>query len=215
MWPDAPRRPSTNVPFPPYSFLKFSRRVKLHSMHTPQPSPLAPLSQAQSTQVEMRLLSLEGLLPQDHLARTVWSLVETLDLEPLYAKILPTKGTVGRNSIAPEILVSLWLLATLEGISSARELDRRCRADIAYLWILGKVTVNYHSLSESGKRKVPGLGSKETLVAKRRKSTPCATTSCGWTRHGASTSCCVSSGQLRSGPMKTPSTRDDLSRRRA
>ncbi|QDV22745.1 hypothetical protein Q31a_62440 [Aureliella helgolandensis] len=94
------------------------------------------------------MLSLEDMLPRDHRARIVWSFVKTLDLEPLYEKIVVTKSTVGRNSIAPEILVSLWLLATLDGIGTARELGRRCETDIAYLWTLGNVTVNYHTLSD-------------------------------------------------------------------
>jgi len=48
-------------------------------------------------------------------ARIVWLFVKSLDLEPLYEKVVVIKDTVGRNGIAPEILVSLWLLATLDG----------------------------------------------------------------------------------------------------
>jgi hypothetical protein len=44
--------------------------------------------------------------------------------------------------------VALWLLATLDGIGSARELDRRCESDIPYLWMLGTVRVNHHTLSD-------------------------------------------------------------------
>lgn len=36
----------------------------------------------------------------------------------------------------------MWLLATLEGISSARQLDRMCQRDLPYLWICGGVGVN-------------------------------------------------------------------------
>ncbi|WP_145078684.1 IS1182 family transposase [Aureliella helgolandensis] len=117
-------------------------------MNTQKPSQLARVSRPHRIQVEMHMLSLEDMLPRDHRARIVWSFVKTLDLEPLYEKIVVTKSTVGRNSIAPEILVSLWLLATLDGIGTARELGRRCETDIAYLWTLGNVTVNYHTLSD-------------------------------------------------------------------
>ncbi|WP_145078118.1 IS1182 family transposase [Aureliella helgolandensis] len=117
-------------------------------MNTQKPSQLARVFRPHRIQVEMHMLSLEDMLPRDHRARIVWSFVKTLDLEPLYEKIVVTKSTVGRNSIAPEILVSLWLLATLDGIGTARELGRRCETDIAYLWTLGNVTVNYHTLSD-------------------------------------------------------------------
>jgi transposase len=96
----------------------------------------------------MQLFSLDQMLPADHRARTVWTFVESLDLEPFYSDIEVTDNTPGRTAIAPEVLVALWLLATLDGIGSARELDRRCETDIPYLWILGGVRVNHHTLGD-------------------------------------------------------------------
>lgn len=93
-------------------------------------------------------MALDQMLPQDHRARIVWRFVESLDLDPLYDRIQASVGSVGRNATAPEILLALWLLATLDGISSARELDRRCETDIPYMWIRGHVGVNYHTLSD-------------------------------------------------------------------
>lgn len=100
------------------------------------------------TQVEMQLLSLEQMLPKDHRCRIVWRFVQSLDLEAFYSEIRVTDSEAGRSAIAPEILVSLWLQATLDGISSARELDRRCKTDMPYLWLCGGVSVNYHTLSD-------------------------------------------------------------------
>lgn len=99
-------------------------------------------------QVEMQFRSLDQMLPADHRARVVWNFVQSLDLTPLYKKIEVTRHQAGRSAIAPEILVGLWLLATLDGIGSARELDRRCETDIPYLWMRGSVGVNYHTLSD-------------------------------------------------------------------
>ena len=36
----------------------------------------------------------------------------------------------------------------MKGVGSSRELDRRCEEDIAYKWICGGVSVNYHTLSD-------------------------------------------------------------------
>jgi hypothetical protein len=47
--------------------------------------------------------------------------------------------------------MTLWLYATLRGIGSARELDRRCEpetGEIPFQWICGGVTVNYHTLGD-------------------------------------------------------------------
>ena len=99
-------------------------------------------------QVEMHLKCLDEMLPRDHRCRIVWKFVSSMDLEPFYAEIRVSDSQPGRTAIAPEILFALWLLATLDGISSARELDRRCKTDMPYLWICGGVSVNYHTLSD-------------------------------------------------------------------
>lgn len=117
-------------------------------MNIKNTSETARVSRPHRDQIEMQLFSLDQMLPKDHRARIVWDYVLTLNLEPLYEKIQVAGDLPGRPAIAPEILTALWLLATLDGIGSARELDRRCSTDIPYLWILGTVKVNYHTLSD-------------------------------------------------------------------
>jgi transposase len=91
---------------------------------------------------------LEALLPADHRARLVWAFVEGLDLEPLYETIRATEGHPGRPPIDPAILTALWLYATLDGVGSARALDRLAAEHDAYRWLCGGVSVNYHSLAD-------------------------------------------------------------------
>jgi transposase len=95
-----------------------------------------------------RPVDLEGLLPEDHRARIVWAYVEGLDLTPLYQPIQAVEGEAGRPATDPKILLALWLYATLEGIGSARALDRLCREHIAYQWLCGGVPMNYHTLAD-------------------------------------------------------------------
>lgn len=98
--------------------------------------------------MEWRDFCLDDLLPLDDVARTVWQFVRSLDLTDLYARIQVSDHQAGRAATAPEVLVSLWLMATLDSIGSARELDRRCVRDSRYRWICGEVSVNYHTLSD-------------------------------------------------------------------
>src|SRR6266704_1847706 len=99
-------------------------------------------------QIELRPSDLESLLPEGHRSRIVWGFVEGQDLKALYAGIKAVEGGVGRAAIAPEILYALWLFATLEGVGSARKLERLTRQHDAYRWICGGVQVNYHTLSD-------------------------------------------------------------------
>lgn len=102
----------------------------------------------QRDQVELRPVDLESLLAHDHAARTVWAFVQALDLAPLYARIKSVGGRGGAPAIDPAILVALWLWAIIDGVGSAREIDRLCERDDAYRWICGGVGVNYHSLAD-------------------------------------------------------------------
>ena len=99
-------------------------------------------------QVELRPMDLESLLAPDHPARAVWEFVESLDLSPLYAKVQAVEGVAGRPAIDPRIYMALWLYATIEGVGSARALERLTQQHDAYRWILGGVSVNHHSLSD-------------------------------------------------------------------
>ena len=115
---------------------------------TKKKSKTARVSRPERFQVEMQLFSLDQMLPSDHRARMVWMFVESLDLEPLYESIEVTDQTPGHPAIDPPILLALWLLATLDGIGSAREVARRCTEQIPYMWICGSVGVNYHTLND-------------------------------------------------------------------
>ncbi len=100
------------------------------------------------SQMEWCASDLEALLPEDHRARLVWGYVLRLDLSALYAQIKAVEGGTGRTPIAPEILLTLWLFATLQGVGSARALSRLCEEHDAYRWICGGVSVNHHTLSD-------------------------------------------------------------------
>jgi len=91
---------------------------------------------------------LDDLLGPEHLARQVWDHVEGLDLSALYGRVRTTVVSSGRPAIDPAILMSLWLYATLDGVGSARLLDRLCASEAAYRWLCGGVGVNYHTLSD-------------------------------------------------------------------
>ena len=106
------------------------------------------LQRPQRDQITLRPSDLESLLPDDHRARLVWAFVEGLDLSAFHARIKAVEGHSGRPPIDPAILVSLWLYATLEGVGSARALDRACAEHDAYRWLAGGVSVNYHTLAD-------------------------------------------------------------------
>ena len=103
---------------------------------------------ANRTQPELLPYDVDAVLPPGHAARLVWRFVEGLDLSAFYATIRSREGRAGRPAIDPKILLALWLYATIDGVGSAREVDRLCYRHDAYRWLRGGVSVNYHTLSD-------------------------------------------------------------------
>jgi transposase len=103
---------------------------------------------ANRAQIELQPCDLEALLPPGHAARLVWRFVEGLDLSAFYRAIRAREGRAGRAPIDPKILIALWLYATMDGVGSAREVDRLCYGHDAYRWLRGGVSVNHHTLSD-------------------------------------------------------------------
>lgn len=121
----------------------------------PSEAPTTPASQGRPRVVSpdrnsVRMMSsdLDSLLPPDHNARAVWGYVMRQDLSPLYEPIRARGSAPGRSATDPALLLALWLFATLEGVGSGRALARLCTEHIAYRWLCGGVSVNYHTLSD-------------------------------------------------------------------
>src|ERR1700730_12388822 len=118
-----------------------------------QPAPersvgKARLLEPMRDQVEVRSMDIDSLIGEDHPARLIWAYVEQLDLRELEDAIKAREGTPGHPAITPRLLLALWLYATSQGVGSARALARLCESHDAYRWLLGGVSVNYHTLSD-------------------------------------------------------------------
>jgi transposase len=126
---------------------------ELSKPQNPEPKPPTRPEQARLVkplrdQLEWVPRTLESLLPADHPARTIWAMLERLDLSDFYASIKALLNRPGHPSTDPRVLLALWVYATTEGVGSARQLDRLCEEHDAYRWLRGGVPVNYHTLAD-------------------------------------------------------------------
>jgi transposase len=91
---------------------------------------------------------LDSLVAQAHPIRAIWSFLEQLDLSAFYASIKAVVNRPGHPVSDPQVLLALWVYATVEGVGSARRLEALCREHDAYRWLCGGVPVNYHTLAD-------------------------------------------------------------------
>ena len=100
------------------------------------------------SQITWQRFDVERLIEPDHSARAIWDLVGRLKLEGFYAPIEAVEGGAGRTPWDPRLLISLWIYAYSRGISSAREIARRCTYEPAFQWLCGLGEINHHTLSD-------------------------------------------------------------------
>jgi transposase len=106
------------------------------------------LRRPERRQVAMVVQCPDDLVGPDHEVRMVWAVVEKLDLSAFCEPIKAREGSAGRDATDPQLLVGLWLYASIRGIGSGHELARRCEESAAFRWLCGGVTVNHRLLSD-------------------------------------------------------------------
>jgi transposase len=90
----------------------------------------------------------EVALPEDHPARVLWRVVETLEVGAFLAEAKAVEGRQGRDQTSVRMLLTLWLYGIAKGIHSGRELERRTREDPAFQWIVGDQRVGRTTLND-------------------------------------------------------------------
>ena len=111
-------------------------------------SPLPPrLASVDRSQLLLHSIDVERLIDEDHCARAIWELIGRLDLSRYHAEIAAVEGHAGRDHTAPQLLISLWLYAYSQGVSSAREVARRCAFEPGFQWLCGLKAISHRTLS--------------------------------------------------------------------
>lgn len=134
----------------------------------PKAEPQARLDEvrvyrAERSQMEWMPRSIDSAIAEDHPARSIWALLERLDLTEFYVSIKAVQGQAGRPATDPQVLLALWVFATVEGVGSARHLARLCEEHDAFRWLRGGTPINYHMLSDF---RVEHQGALDDLLTK-------------------------------------------------
>jgi transposase len=99
-------------------------------------------------QLLMRTIDVDRLVGEDHPIRGIWAMVCCLDLRRFEESIRAVEGKAGQRTWDPRLLISLWIYAYSEAVSSARELSRMIENDPGCQWLTAMETIDYHTLSD-------------------------------------------------------------------
>lgn len=99
------------------------------------------------TQGTLFPVTLEELIPADHVCRVIDAFVQKLDMGKL-GFIRAKAAETGRPAYDPRDLLRLYLYGYLHQIRSSRRLESECKRNIEVMWLLGQLAPDHKSIAE-------------------------------------------------------------------
>lgn len=109
--------------------------------------PFKPYSQ---NQAQLLPPSFDECIDKDHIARLLSHAIDTMNL----SFIENTYSPFGQHAYDPNMLVKIILYGYTIGIRSSRKLANRCQEDIVFMWVAGRHTPDFRTLSDFRKDKM-------------------------------------------------------------
>lgn len=99
------------------------------------------------TQGTLFPVTLEELIPADHVCRVIDAFIGRLEMERLgFVRAEPAE--TGRPGYDPRDLLKLYLYGYLHQIRSSRRLEGECQRNIEVMWLLGRLAPDHKSIAE-------------------------------------------------------------------
>jgi transposase len=98
-------------------------------------------------QTTMFPVTLDELIPADHMCRVIESFVGRLNLSGIgFVRAEPAE--TGRPGYDPRDLLKLYLYGYFVQVRSSRRLEAECQRNVEVMWLLGRLQPDYKSIAE-------------------------------------------------------------------
>ena len=98
-------------------------------------------------QVTMFPVTLDELIPADHVCRVIEAFVNRLAMQELgFVRAEPAE--TGRPGYDPRDLLKLYLYGYMNQLRSSRRLEAECVRNVEVMWLLGRLRPDYKSIAE-------------------------------------------------------------------
>lgn len=92
-------------------------------------------------------VTLDELVPADHIARVIERFVDRMDLVQLDFRRARPEET-GRPGYDPRDLLKLYIYGYLFQVRTSRRLEAECRRNVEMMWLLGRLVPDHKAISE-------------------------------------------------------------------
>jgi transposase len=106
-------------------------------------------------------VTLDELIPGDHLCRVIEAFVQRVDMSVLQF-VRAEAAETGRPGYDPRDLLKLYLYGYLQQVRSSRRLEAECKRNVEVMWLLGRLQPDHKSIAEF--RRLNGAAITETCA---------------------------------------------------
>src|SRR5215471_19468791 len=103
-------------------------------------------------------VTLEELIPADHICRVIDTFVQRLDMDSL-GFVRAEAAETGRPGYDPADLLKLYVYGYLHQVRSSRRLEAECRRNVEVMWLLGRLMPDHKTIAEFRRTEGEGLKS--------------------------------------------------------
>src|SRR6202040_1080358 len=96
-------------------------------------------------------VTLEELIPDDHVCRVIDAFVDRLNIAALGFERAAAAET-GRPGYDPRDLLKLYLYGYLQQVRSSRRLEAESKRNVEVMWLLGRLQPDHKSIAEFRRR---------------------------------------------------------------
>src|SRR2546430_14486594 len=122
-------------------------------------------------------VTLDELIPEDHVCRVIDAFVGRLDVAGLGFERAEAAET-GRPGYDPRDLLKVYLYGCLQQIRSSRRLELECQRNVELMWLLGRLCPDHKSIAEF--RRVRSGGAAEAGGGVMPRALPVGLVRGGW-----------------------------------
>jgi transposase len=96
-------------------------------------------------------VTLDELIPEEHICRVIEAFVGGVDMSALEF-VRAEAAETGRPGYDPRDLLKLYLYGYLQQVRSSRRLEAECRRNVEVMWLLGRLQPDHKSIAEFRRR---------------------------------------------------------------
>jgi len=124
--------------------LNSDKKIKVEEFFPSNPKPKVVFKPYSQTQEFLLPKNIDDFIGPGHIARLISQIIDEMDIQFIF----DTYKGGGTSSYDPRMMLKSWILAFINRVYSCRLVSKNLRENLAFIWISGNQTPDFHTLND-------------------------------------------------------------------